>query len=99
MVQVQIFIDKHDLIGSQTATDFLLNFLMSQDVAGASAFKGWMGFGKNHVLKQSDRFFSFEEPPVLITFVDTDEKVNQVLKELREIYQGGLIVKSQVEVV
>lgn len=99
MTQVQIFIDKDDLIGSKYVSDFIMKFLLENDISGATMFKGWMGFGKNHVLKKPNDIFSFDETPLLITFIDNDEKVDSVLLGLRKEYEGGLIVKNIVQVV
>ncbi|MDI9871354.1 DUF190 domain-containing protein [Flectobacillus roseus] len=99
MTQVQIFIDKDDLLGSKYVYDVILKHLIGHNVAGATVFEGWMGFGKNHVLKKPHDLLSFDHPPLMISFVDEDEKVEETLTSLREIYKGGLIVKSKVEVV
>ncbi|MDI9881582.1 DUF190 domain-containing protein [Flectobacillus longus] len=99
MTQVQIFIDKDDLLGSKYVYDVILKHLIEHNVAGATVFEGWMGFGKNHILKKPHDLLSFDHPPLMISFVDEDEKVEEALSSLREIYKGGLIVKSKVEVV
>ncbi len=97
MTQVQIFIDKDDLIDSRYVYSFLLKLLLDQNISGATVFKGWMGFGKNHVLKKPDDILSFDEPPLLITFIDEDPKAEAAIQAIRKEYSGGVIVKSKVE--
>lgn len=99
MIQVQIFIDKDDLLGSKYVYDFILKHLIDHNIGGATIFEGWMGFGKNHILKKPHDLLSFDHPPLMITFIDEDAKVEEALSSLREIYKGGLIVKHSVEVV
>ncbi len=79
-------------------TDFLLEFLAKNEVIGATAFRGELGFGENHQIKRPGRLFSFDEPPMLITFVDQDEKVARVLTALRKKVKSGFIVVNRVEI-
>jgi len=44
------------------------------------------------------RLFSFDEPPMVITFIDQDEKVKKVLTAFRKKVKSGFIVTSIVEV-
>lgn len=98
MTQADIYFDRNDLHGSQTLETFITEFLMKRKVSGATSFKGAFGFGANQHLKQPGLLFSFDEPPMVITFIDEDEKVKQVLTELRQEYKGGLIISHQVDV-
>jgi PII-like signaling protein len=56
-------------------------------LAGAAAFKGFLGFGPGPGL------------PVLIEIVDTDEKVRALLPKLDEMVRDGLITLEKVPVV
>ena len=97
MLQAQIFIDKDELIGSQPLYEFIMQFLLLHHVKGATAFKGVMGFGEKEQMKRPNQLFSFDEPPMMITFVDEKEKVIQVLNKLREEYKGGFIITHSVD--
>lgn len=97
MLQAQIYIDKDEVHGSQPLYEFIVQFLLKQKVAGATAFRGVIGFGEHHQLKRPDSIFSFDEPPIMITFIDEEEKVLHTLKELRKRVPSGFIVTSKVE--
>lgn len=97
MLQAQIFIDKDEVFGTQPLYEFIMQFLLKQNVAGATAFRGVIGFGEHHQLKRPDSLFSFDEPPMLITFIDEDEKVTDTLKALRKRVSNGFIVISKVD--
>ena len=97
MLQAQIYIDKDELIGSRSLYEFILHFLANHKIAGATAFRGLIGFGLNQQMKRPFDLFSFDEVPMMITFIDEDEKVKSVLTALREVWNGGLIVTHQVE--
>lgn len=97
MLQAQIFIDKDEVFGSQPLYEFIIQFLLKQKIAGATAFRGVIGFGEHHQLKRPDNLFSFDEPPMLIIFIDQDEKVMKALTALRKQVSSGFIVTSKVE--
>ena len=85
MLQAQIFIDKDEIFGSQPLYEFIIKFLLKQNIAGATAFRGVTGFGEHHQLKRPDSLFSF------------DEKVLNTLAALRRQVSSGFIVTSKVE--
>lgn len=78
--------------------DYLMEFLVEQDVIGATLFRGEAGIGENHQIKRPGRLFSFDDPPMVITFIDEDEKVNKALTALRKKVKSGFIVVNQVEI-
>jgi PII-like signaling protein len=98
MLQAQIFIDKDTFKGAVPLYEFIMEFLLGYNIMGATLFRGQMGFGANQKLKHPDRVFSFDEPPALIIFIDQEEKVLQVLKQLRQEVSAGFIVTQKVDV-
>ncbi|MFZ0761504.1 MAG: DUF190 domain-containing protein [Candidatus Sulfotelmatobacter sp.] len=68
------------------------------DVAGATVFRGIEGYGastlihKHHLLRSSDR-------PIMISVIDTEEKINALIPALDEMVDEGLIAMSEVEVI
>ncbi len=97
MIQAQIYIDKDKLKGIMPLHQFIMKLLMENGIAGATSFTGHSGFGQHHILKQPGLQFSFDETPMLITFIDEERKVKQALTELRKQYRGGFIVTHSVE--
>ena len=55
-------------------TDYIMEFLADADILGATAFQGGLGFGENQKIKRPGRLFSFDDPPMLVTFIDEEEK-------------------------
>jgi len=98
MKQASIFFDKDKYYSDKPMADYLMEFLVDQEVIGATLFRGEAGIGENHQIKRPGRLFSFDDPPMVITFIDEDEKVNKVLTALRKKVKSGFIVVNQVEV-
>lgn len=97
MLQAQIYIDKDELRGAQPLYEFIMQFLTRQHILGATAFRGQVGFGDNRLMNRPNDFFSFDEVPMLITFIDEAEKIRSALTELRKEWKGGFIVTHEVE--
>ena len=68
------------------------------DIAGATVFRGIEGYGastlihKKHLLRSSDR-------PIMISVIDTEEKIRNLIPALDEMVDEGLIAMSEVEVI
>ena len=98
MLQAQIYIDKDELHDDMKPLhEFIFSFLIHHKVRGATAFRGQIGFGPNQHLKRPDELFSFDEPPMMITFIDEDQKVKHVLTQLRKIVKHGIFIANPVE--
>ncbi|NML41117.1 DUF190 domain-containing protein [Chitinophaga sp. G-6-1-13] len=97
MLQAQIFIDKDDMYGTRPLYEYIMQLLMNNNVKGATVYRGVMGFGVNQRMKRPDEIFSFDEPPMMITLIDEDDKVREVLKLLRSTYKGGFIITHHVD--
>ncbi len=97
MLKAEIYIDLEKFQGEQSLHDFIMKFLIEQDIAGATSFRAYAGFGRHHRIKRPNELFSFDEPPILITFIDEDQKVRSVAKKLQEYLHGGLIIIQKIE--
>ncbi len=68
------------------------------DMAGATVFRGIEGYGastlihKKHLLRSSDR-------PIMVSVIDTEEKIRTLIPALDEMVDEGLIAMSEVEVI
>jgi uncharacterized protein len=97
MLKAQIFINADELIGDQSLQEFILQFIVRQNIKGATVFRGRVGFGKYQQMQRPNDLFSFDETPAMITFIDEREKVETALTELRKAWKGGFIITQQVE--
>lgn len=98
MLKAQIYIDQDELTGSEPLYEFILKFLIGQKIKGATAFRGRFGYGEGRHLNRPDDLFSFDETPVMITFIDDETKVRDTLTELRKTVKSGFVITQQVEI-
>jgi PII-like signaling protein len=69
----------------------VLNYLFYHGVSGATVTKGVAGFGPDHHLHTARILEMSENLPIKIEFVDTREKVEELLPKLLQMVGEGLI--------
>lgn len=68
------------------------------DIAGATVFRGIEGYGASTLIHKRHLLFSSDRP-IMVTVIDTEEKVSQLIPVLDEMLHEGLIAISEVEVI
>lgn len=97
MLQAQIYIDKDELKDTQPLYEFILHILIKHKIQGATVFRGITGYGPNQHLLRPNDLFSFDEVPIMITFIDESEKVKSALTAVRKEVESGFIITNSVE--
>jgi PII-like signaling protein len=70
----------------------ILSFLYQRGVAGASVVRPDAGFGSHHRLHQTKHgYASSEHMPVRIEFIESPERVAELMPDLCELLSDGLI--------
>ena len=59
-------------------------------MAGATAVKGFMGFGAKSHMHTAKLLRLSEDLPIILEMVDSEEKINQFLPHLDEMVGEGL---------
>ena len=69
------------------------------NLAGATVFRGIMGFGAASRIHSIKLLRLAEDLPVMIEIVDTEENIEKILPFLDETVKEGLITMERVEVI
>lgn len=64
-------------------------------IAGATVFRGLEGYGESAEIHRPHLLT--RDQPIVVTIIDTDEKIRQILPVLEEMMDTGLIAVSDVE--
>lgn len=67
-------------------------------LAGATALRAPMGFGKSSRLHTSKLLRLSNDLPLVIEIVDSEEKIQAFLPELNKMISGGLVTLERVKV-
>lgn len=97
--KVTIFINEDTQHHMVALHDSIMTFLMHKGVSGATATRAFSGFGSHHTLHTPKVEVMAQHLPIRIEFVDTPEKVDEVLPTLYEMVSDGLIEVTDTQVV
>jgi len=95
-VQVTLYLNEADEWHKRPLHLEILNYLRSENVAGATVFHAVAGFTGRGRVKTTSLVDAGGRLPLVIIFVDTDEHVQRVLPKLREMAAHRLIVRENV---
>lgn len=68
-------------------------------LAGATVFKGIMGYGANSILHTSKILRLSTDLPIIVEIVDTENNINRLIPFLDETVKDGLITMEKVRVI
>jgi len=89
--KVSIYVGEDHHYHGQSLYSAILDFLYAQKVSGAFIVRGMAGFGADHHLHTTRIEVLTADLPVQIQFVESPEKVGELLPKLQEIAETGLI--------
>lgn len=69
------------------------------DLAGATVYRGIEGYGASTLIHRPHLFSFSSDAPIMISIVDTEERIKTLLPALEKMVDEGLIAISDVEVI
>lgn len=69
------------------------------DLAGATAFRGIEGYGASTLIRRPHHLSFSHDAPVMVSVIDSEEKIQKLIPFLDEMVAEGLIAISDVEVI
>jgi PII-like signaling protein len=96
--KVTIYVSQDQKYHRDSVYAAILEFLFRSKVSGAMVTRGIAGFGADHHM-HTDRILALTENlPMKVEFIETAEKIAELLPKLKEMAGTGLIAMSDVEV-
>ena len=96
---MRIYMGESDKWQGEALYEAILKRLRLMDIAGATVYRGILGYGaKGHTHKGGKLPFS-RDLPVMISVVDSEEKLAKAINEIEAMMQDGIIVLSDVDVI
>jgi PII-like signaling protein len=96
---MRIYMGESDKWEGAPLYEAIVQRLRLMDIAGATVYRGILGYGvKGHTHKSGRLPFS-GDLPVMISVVDTEEKLVKAVNEIEAMMQDGIIVFSDVDVI
>ncbi|MGI0135197.1 MAG: DUF190 domain-containing protein, partial [Candidatus Micrarchaeaceae archaeon] len=90
-VKVSIYLSEGATHHGVSTSASILDFLYFRGISGATVLKGVAGFGADHHLHSSSIVAISDHLPLKIEFIETREKVEELLGKLEEMAGSGMI--------
>jgi uncharacterized protein len=96
---LRIFIGESDSYQGKALYEQIVLKARELNLAGATVFRGIMGFGADSRMHTAKLLRLSEDLPVAVEIVDTEEKLNTLIPFLDEVVTEGLITLEKVRVI
>jgi PII-like signaling protein len=97
--RLTIFIGETDQHGHRPLYSEIIERAHDAGLAGATAVRGFEGFGASSRIHTSRILRMSEDLPVIVIIVDEPDRIAAFLPTLDELVSEGLVVRENVEIV
>jgi len=100
---LRIFIGESDKIGAKSVYEKIVISARKDGLAGATVYRGVMGFGKNSVIHTAKILAISDDMPLVIEIVDEEKRIDDFIPTVKHIFEeansGGLITVERAEII
>ena len=96
---LRIYIGEDDRWEDEPLHEAIVKKLRMMDIAGATVYRGLIGYGAQNRVHRSGFLGLSKDLPIMLSIIDTEEKIRGVLPVLDEMVDEGLIALSDVEII
>jgi PII-like signaling protein len=97
-LKVSIYVSEGSTHHGIPVSSSILDFLFYRGVSGATVMKGVAGFGADHHIHSANIVEISDHMPLKIEFIESAEKVNEILGKLEELAGTGMIEVQETTV-
>jgi PII-like signaling protein len=96
---LRVFMGEADKWHETPLCDAIVKKLLLMDIAGATVYRGILGYGAKGHRHQATFFHPTRDLPIMVSVIDTAEKISTAAEVIEGMLEDGLIVISDVEIV
>lgn len=96
---MRIYIGENDKWNGKPLYEGIVTGLRAHDIAGVTVYRGILGYGANRRIHKDAALSLSHDRPILLSIVDTEEKLRAFMPVLDQMVQQGLVVLSDVDVI
>lgn len=100
---LRIFVGETDKHAHVPVYELIVTEARKQNLAGATVYKGIMGFGGNSRIHRAKFLEMSEDLPLVIEIVDEQKKIETFILTVEQIFEeancGGLITLEKAEII
>lgn len=96
---MRIYVGENDRWGDKPLYVALVEALRANNIAGVTVYAGILGFGANRRVHQDKALSLSHDRPIMLSVVDSEEKLRAFTPTLEKMVQQGLVVMSDVDII
>jgi PII-like signaling protein len=96
---MRIYIGENDKWHDKPLYQALVESLRANDIAGVTVYHGILGYGANRRIHQQKTMTLSHDRPIMLSIVDTEEKLRAFAPVLDDMVTQGLVVMSDVDII
>lgn len=97
--RLRIYIGESDRYQGRALYQALVEKAKSLDIAGATVFRGLMGYGANRRIHSAKILDLSSDLPMLLEIIDSEEYIAKLLPHLDDMVQKGMVTIDDIEVI
>ncbi len=96
---LRIFIGETDRIHGKSLYEQIVLKARELGLAGATVLRGTMGFGAHSRMHSAKILRLYEDLPIVIELIDTEENLNKLMPFIEENVTEGLVTTEKIRVI
>jgi len=96
---MRIYFGENDKWNGKPLYEGIVSALRAHDIAGVTVYRGILGYGANRRIHKDAALNLSHDRPILLSIVDSEEKIRAFMPILDQMVQQGLVVLSDVDVI
>ena len=96
---MRIYVGENDKWNGKPLYEAIVSGLRAHDIAGVTVYRGILGYGANRRIHKDAALSLSHDRPILLSIVDTEEKLKGFMPILDQMVQQGLVVLSDVDII
>ncbi|HVL23765.1 MAG TPA: DUF190 domain-containing protein [Thermomicrobiales bacterium] len=98
-LRVRVYLGERDKHHGKALWSTLLELLRHEGAAGATVTRGVAGYGAHSKIHTASIVDLSSDLPLVVEWIDTEERVGRLLPAIEEMLQGGLITTDPVRII
>ncbi len=96
---MRIFLSEEDRWKNKPLYEALVEAMRANDIAGVTVYRGILGYGAHRRMHKDKPLLSSHHGSVMLSAIDTAEKLHAMLPLVEQMVEEGLVVFSDVDII
>ncbi|MGB8478507.1 MAG: DUF190 domain-containing protein [Acidobacteriaceae bacterium] len=96
---MRIYIGEADRWNDKPLHNALVEAMRANDIAGVTVYRGILGYGAHRRIHKDKPLHLSHDCPIMLSVIDTEEKLQAFLPTVERMVQEGLVVLSEVDII